>query len=71
MVAPIIPAVRSVKSGDRGHDDLLNRAVRANVERTVAQIRSSRPLVAGAVKEGRVKVVGGVYDLATGVVTFI
>lgn len=67
VVAPIIPAVRSVK----GNDDLLNRAVRANVERTVAQIRSSRPLVAEAVKEGRVKVAGGVYDLATGVVTFI
>jgi carbonic anhydrase len=75
VVAPIIPAVRSVKGdgkdGGKGYGDLLSRAVRANVERTVAQIRSSRPLVAGAVKEGRAKVVGGVYDLQTGVVTFI
>ncbi len=66
-IAPIIPAVRGLK----GNDDLVNRAVRANVERTVAQLKSARPIVAKAVKDGKAKVVGGVYNLQTGIVEFI
>ena len=65
-IDPIIPAVRSVK----GSDDLVNRAVRANVARTVAQLKSAKPLVATAVKDGKAKVVGGVYNLQTGIVEF-
>lgn len=67
VVAPIIPAVRSVK----GSDDLVNRAVRANVERTVAQLRTAKPIIAKAVNGGTARVVGGVYDLQSGVVTFM
>lgn len=67
VVAPIIPAVRSVK----GSDDLVNRVVRANVERTVAQLKAAQPIVAKAVSGGTAKVVGGVYDLQSGIVTFM
>jgi carbonic anhydrase len=67
VVAPIIPAVRSVK----GSDDLLNRAVRANVERTVVQVKDSKPIIAKGVTGGTIKVVGGVYHLQSGVVEFI
>lgn len=67
VVAPIIPAVRSVK----GSDDLVNRAVQANVQRTVAQLKTARPIVAKAVSDGAAKVVGGVYDLQKGTVAFM
>lgn len=67
VVAPIIPAVRSVK----GDDDVVDRAVRANVQRTVAQLKSAQPIVAGAVSGGSAKVVGAVYDLQSGFVTFM
>jgi carbonic anhydrase len=66
VVAPIIPAVRSVKS----KDDVVNKVVHANVERTVAQLKSARPIVAKAVSGGTARVVGGVYDLQSGRVTF-
>lgn len=67
LVTPIIPAVRSLKGGD----DLVNRAVSANVQRVVAQLKSAKPIVAKAVTDGKAKVVGGVYDLTSGAVAFM
>lgn len=67
LVQPIVPAVLAVKN----RADILNSAIRANVERTVAQLRTAKPIVAKAVGEGKAKVVGGVYDLATGAVAFV
>jgi carbonic anhydrase len=49
--------------------NLLDNAIRANVEIGVGVLRSLQPIVAPAVKRGRVKVVGAVYDLRTGSVT--
>lgn len=66
LVAPIVPAVRSVK----GDNDLLNRSVRANVVRVTGQLRGARPILSKAVKEQQVKVVGAVYDLQSGAVDF-
>jgi carbonic anhydrase len=66
VVAPIVPAVKSLK----GNDDLLNRAVHANVQRTVARLKEAKPILAKGVAGGNVRVVGAVYDLATGKVDF-
>ena len=66
LATPIIPAVQSIK----GNDDVLNRSVRANVDRVVAQLRIAKPIVSKAVKDGAVKVVGGVYNLESGAVNF-
>lgn len=66
LVAPIVPAVKSLK----GNDDLVNRAVRANVQRVVARVKAAKPIVSKAVVEGKAKVVGAVYDLASGKVDF-
>jgi carbonic anhydrase len=67
MVAPIVPAVKSLK----GDEDLVNRAVRANVERVVKRLQISKPILAKAVTENKAKVVGGVYSLETGKVEFL
>jgi carbonic anhydrase len=47
----------------------LDNAIGRNVEIGVEKLRGLEPILAPRVKNGKVKVVGGVYDLRTGVVT--
>lgn len=68
LVDPIKPAVEAVRG--RG-GDLLANATRENVRLTAARVASAGPIVSDMVADGRVKVVGGVYDLATGKVELI
>ena len=49
--------------------DTLANAITQNVKDGVAKLQQLEPIVAPAVKAGKVKVVGGVYDLKTGRVT--
>lgn len=67
MVAPIVPVVQGLK----GRDDLLNRATRANVQRVVAHLRRAKPIMSKGVKSGKVKVVGAIYNMDSGVVDFM
>jgi len=62
------PAVEKTK-GTAG--DAVANAVRANVEIVVGQLRASKPLLAGLVSAGKMKVVGGVYSLDTGRVDWL
>jgi carbonic anhydrase len=64
LVAAIKPAVEKVK-GRPG--DLLDNAVRANVELTVNKLQRSK-LLAEFLAKGKAKVVGARYDLGTGAV---
>jgi carbonic anhydrase len=66
LVSAIKPAVVKAK-GEAG--DALENAIKANVGIGVERLKSLEPILAGQVKQGRVKVVGGVYDLRTGEVT--
>ena len=66
MIQPIIPAVLEAQGGG---GDLLDRSVRANVDRVAAQLRGE-PLLAEAIAEGRTRVVGARYDLDEGRVEF-
>ena len=68
LVNTIQPAVAQTK-GMKG--DPLENAIKANVKIGVERLKGLEPILAGAVKAGTVKVVGGVYDLATGGVTII
>jgi carbonic anhydrase len=63
LVELIKPAVASTR-GAAG--DPLENAIRANVLAGVERVRTMEPIVAPKVKEGKVKVVGGVYDLTNG-----
>jgi carbonic anhydrase len=65
ILKPVVARVRN-KGGD-----LLANAIRANVEAGVDRLNTLAPVLAPAVKQGRLKVVGGVYDLATGAVTMV
>jgi carbonic anhydrase len=68
LVNTIKPAVLESK-GQPG--DALENAIRANVRRSVERLRTLAPVIAPAVRTGKVKVVGAVYDLASGKVILI
>ncbi|TAN01068.1 MAG: carbonic anhydrase [Rhodanobacteraceae bacterium] len=54
-----------------GGDDLLERAIDANVGYNVSRIASAQPIIAEAVKSGRVRVAGAEYELASGKVALL
>jgi carbonic anhydrase len=68
VVAPILPAVLTAK---KQSGDLLHNAIVANVERTVARLQRSDALLTGPIADGKLKVVGATYDLASGKVAFL
>jgi len=63
VLQAIKPAVERVK-GQPG--DLVENAVRANVEMVVDRLKFADPLLADWVKAGRVRIVGARYDLDSG-----
>jgi carbonic anhydrase len=66
LVDLIRPAVAAVKDKQ---GDMLDNAIKANVERGVERLKRLEPIVAGSVKKGTLKVVGAVYELHNGKVT--
>lgn len=51
--------------------DPVANAVRANVQIVVQQLRSSTPILSELVAQGKLRIVGGVYSLETGEVTWL
>lgn len=49
----------------------LNKVITGNVNKTVADIRTQSPTMSGMETEGKLKIVGAVYDMETGKVNFI
>ncbi|MFT4545240.1 MAG: carbonic anhydrase [Polaribacter sp.] len=73
MLANLQKAVDSVdEAGDRtsANKDFVHKVVDSNVELTVADIRNQSPLLKGMEDAGEIAIVGAVYDVATGKVTF-
>jgi len=68
LTALLRPAVEQTR-GLAG--DAVENAVKANVEIVVKQLRASTPLLAKLVSHGELKVVGAVYSLDTGHVTWL
>ncbi|PSB27492.1 carbonic anhydrase [Stenomitos frigidus] len=68
LMLAIQPALERVKEGG---NNPIDAAVIANVEMTVEEIKTSEPLLAKLVKQGRVQVVGARYDLEQGRVEMV
>jgi carbonic anhydrase len=51
--------------------DTLENAVKVNVAMQVKQLQSLEPVLTNAIKNGNLKVVGAVYNLASGIVEFL
>ena len=68
LMSLIKPAV------DKSHGmpgDPVANAVRANVQMVVQQLRASTPILSELISHGKLKVIGGVYSLQTGEVTWL
>lgn len=71
-IAALVNLLRPAVEKTRGMPgDHVENAVKANVEMVVKQLRSSTPVLAKLVSEGKLKVVGAVYSLDTGKVTWL
>jgi carbonic anhydrase len=68
LVAAIAPAVKATM--DKPGDKLAN-AIRQNVVEVVAKLKTATPILSAAVADGKIKIVGGVYRLASGKVKLI
>jgi carbonic anhydrase len=66
LVELIKPAVEQSKGE---FTDPLSAAIHKNVQIGVEKLKGLEPILATPVKEGKLKIVGGVYDLRTGKVT--
>lgn len=67
MIEPIVPAALAVRDAP---GDLVDNAVRENARRTAARLVAHSSIIAGLVKDGKVKVVGAYYELDSGRVEF-
>lgn len=70
----IKPAVEATKyTGDRSgkNREFVDAVARTNVQLTVESIRKNSPILAGLEKEGKIKIVGSMYDLSNGMLTFL
>jgi carbonic anhydrase len=69
VISPIVPAVEAVKSTPA--DRLVEAAVQENVKRQAATLASSPEILAPLLAQGKLKVVGAEYHLASGRVEFM
>jgi carbonic anhydrase len=75
LLVQIEPAISKVKGheSDRSskNKEFVAEVIEENAELTVADIRSRSKVLADLEKEGKIKIVGGVYSLQTGKVTML
>ena len=68
MIEPIIPAALAVR-GQPGN--FADNAARESARRTAARLPAASALISGAIAAGKLKVVAAIYDLDTGVVSYL
>lgn len=71
-IAALVDLIKPAVEKTRGlPGDPVANAVRTNVELVVKQLRASTPILSELVAHGKLKIVGGVYSLETGKVTWL
>ena len=68
MIEPIVPAALAVRN-DPG--DFTNNAAKESAKRTAGRLTAASTLIADLVNTGKVKIVAAIYDLQTGVVSYL
>ncbi len=68
MIEPILPAALSVRNNP---GDFVNNTAQESARRTAARLTAASALIAGLVGTGKLKINAAVYDLQTGVVTYL
>ena len=68
MIAPILPAALAARNEP---GDFTNNAARESAKRTAATVSALSSIVSDLVSAGKVKIAAAIYDLQTGVVTYL
>jgi carbonic anhydrase len=68
MIEPIVPAALAVRNQP---GDFVDNTAKESAKRTAAQVPTVSKIIAGLVSKGKVKVIAAIYDLETGVVTYL
>jgi carbonic anhydrase len=73
LVDNITPAVVSAKENEHGEsqDQLIMEAIKSNVWNSIKDLLKGSPEVLQLAKEGAVKIVGAIYDIDSGVVSWL
>jgi len=69
-IKPSIAATEYTGERTGKNDDFVNAVARTNVQLTIETIRRNSEILASLEKKGAIKIVGSMYDLKTGAVTF-
>lgn len=68
MIEPILPAALAVQ---KQAGDFVDNTAKESAKRTVKRLATQSKLITKLVKTGKLKVVSAIYDLQTGVVTYL
>jgi carbonic anhydrase len=68
MIDPILPAALAVRNEP---GEFVNNAARESARRTAARLTAASTLLAGLAGSGKLKIAAAIYDLETGVVTYL
>lgn len=74
LLDTIKPAIAATKyTGDRSskNDEFVDAVARTNVQQTIDALRSGSPTLADLEKKGQIRIVGSMYNLVGGGVTFM
>jgi len=71
LLAKIHPAVAAAGCDNSKDDTCVTKVAELNVRQAVREIRAKSPYLAKYIEEGKVGLVGALYDVATGKVTFL
>jgi carbonic anhydrase len=72
-IRPAVDAVKGFKPEERtsANAEFVAKVTEQNVRQTVSDIRKDSPVLAGLERDGKIKIVGAVYDLKTGKVAIL
>ena len=73
-IEPAVEAVTEPKEESQRNSsniNFVNTVAEKNVEMTISNIRSSSPVLAEMEEQGTIKIIGGMYDIDTGIVHFM
>jgi carbonic anhydrase len=68
MIEPILPAALAVRSAP---GDFVNNAAKESAKRTAGRLTAASTLIADLASAGKLKIAVAIYDLNTGVVTYL
>jgi carbonic anhydrase len=74
LLKKVQPAIEheteTTEQRDGSNKTFVNNVTRLNVTLTIERIRNESPIIAELEQQGAIKIVGGMYDVETGAVTF-